>query len=214
MKIVLAALASVCLAGFASPAVAHPHVWVTTKAEIVYEPDGRIAGIRHAWTFDQAYSAYSTQGLDKNGDGKVTTDELSELAKVNIESLTEYGYFTDAKANGAKVEFVAPKEVGIELVDGALELRFLLPLKEPAKASKAFLLDVYDPTYFVAFSIADGDDAMRLVNAPKGCLLKVNRPKPTAPAQQQKLSETFFSALDASSDFGAQFSNKVIVACP
>lgn len=206
--------AALVATALAAPALAHPHVWVTTKGEVVYGADGRIAGIRHAWTFDAAYSAYSTQGLDKNGDGKVASDELNELAKVNIESLNEYGYFTVAKANGAKVEFIDPTDFNLDLVDGALVLRFLLPLKEPARADKAFLLDVFDPTYFVSFSVADGADAMRLVDAPKGCVLTVNRPKPVQPAQQQKLSEAFFSALDASSGFGAQFANKVIVACP
>src|SRR3954447_24719410 len=96
--LVLAALS------FATSALAHPHIWVTAKAEIVYAPDGKVTSVRHAWTFDPAYSAFSVQGLDKNNDGKLTPDELQELAKVNAESLSEFGFFTVLKANGAKQE--------------------------------------------------------------------------------------------------------------
>ena len=32
--------------------------------------------------------------------------------------------------------------------------------------------------------------------------------------QQQKLGEAFFEALTASSSFGVQYANRVIVACP
>ncbi|MGG3815578.1 DUF1007 family protein, partial [Methylorubrum rhodesianum] len=62
-----------------SPASAHPHVWITAKAELAYEA-GRVTGIRHAWTFDPEYTAFLTQGLDANGDGKVSPEELQGSA--------------------------------------------------------------------------------------------------------------------------------------
>ena len=30
----------------------------------MYAPDGTITGIRHAWTFDDMFSAFATQGID------------------------------------------------------------------------------------------------------------------------------------------------------
>src|ERR1051326_3574824 len=39
------------LFGTAVSASAHPHVWVTMRSELFYTPDGKVAGIRHAWTF-------------------------------------------------------------------------------------------------------------------------------------------------------------------
>ena len=199
--------------GLDAPALAHPHVWVTAKAELVYAPDGKVAAVRHTWTFDQAYSAFVTQGLDKNNDGKLTPDELKDLAKVNTDSLADFEYFTHLKANGAKQAFDAPREPTMAFENGAATLSFHLPLKKPA-ANKAVALEVYDPGFFVAFAMAEGEDAVKLANAPKGCAATVTRPKAADPAQQQRLSEAFFAALTAAADYGAGQANKVIVACP
>jgi ABC-type uncharacterized transport system substrate-binding protein len=197
----------------ATPALAHPHVWVTTKAELVFGTDGKVTGVNHRWTFDLAYSAVVTQGLDKNNDGKLTPDELQELAKVNTESLHEFDFFTVLKANGAKQAFNPPTSPEMTFENGAVTLSFHLPLKTPAR-NKMLALEVYDPTFFVAFSIAEGEDAAKLANAPKGCGKTITRPKPIDTAQQQKLSEAFFEALTASAAYGAAQASRVIVACP
>jgi ABC-type uncharacterized transport system substrate-binding protein len=197
----------------ATPALAHPHVWVTTKAELVFGADGKVTAVHHRWTFDPAYSAVATQGLDKNNDGKLTTDELQELAKVNTESLHELDYFTVLKANGAKQAFNPPSNPEMTFENGAVTLSFRLPLKTPAR-NKLLALEVYDPTFFVAFGIAEGDDAMTLVNAPQGCGKTITRPKPIETAQQQKLSEAFFEALTAAATLSATQASRVIVACP
>jgi ABC-type uncharacterized transport system substrate-binding protein len=193
---------------------AHPHVAVTARAEVLYAPDGKVTGVRHAWTFDEAYSAYITQGLDRNGDGTLTPDELQGLAAENASSLAEFDYFTVLKANGAKQSFDAPREPGMSFANQELTLTFVLPLKKPANASRLLVLEVSDPTYFVAFTIAAGEDAVRLAGAPRGCATTITRPKTLDVAQQQTLSEAFFQALSSTSTFGAQFASRAMVACP
>ena len=209
---VLAALA--CLAAAAGPALAHPHVWITTQAEIVFQPDGKVAGVKHRWTFDPMISAAFTQGLDANGDGRFSPDELKDLARENTESLAEHGYYTQLKANGAKQDFDAPRDPAMAHEKDSLVLSFFLPLKSPASAGKALALEVFDPAFFVAFALAPGDDAARLAGAPKGCVATVTRPKPAEATGGKNLSESFFEALSAASAYGAQFANRVIVACP
>ena len=199
--------------GLGAPALAHPHVWVTAKAELVYGADGKVAAVRHSWTFDQAYSAFVTQGLDKNNDGNLTPDELQDLAKVNTESLADFEYFTHLKANGAKQAFDPPREQTMVFENGAATLSFHLPLKKPA-TNKAVALEVYDPAFFVAFGMAEGEDVIKLANAPKGCTATVTRPKGADAAQQQRLSEAFFQALTAAADYSSSQANRVIVACP
>ncbi|HXX04909.1 MAG TPA: DUF1007 family protein, partial [Xanthobacteraceae bacterium] len=83
-------------------AQAHPHVWVTMAEELLYAPDGSVTGVRNAWTFDDMFSAYATQGLPQKTKGQFTRDELQSLAKVNVESLKEYAYFTYARIDGKR----------------------------------------------------------------------------------------------------------------
>lgn len=208
------ALLAAAISAMAVPALAHPHVSVTAKAEILYAPDGKVTGVRHAWTFDKAYSSFITQGLDGNKDGTYSPEELQDLAKVNTESLVDFEYFTILKANGAKQAFGSPRDYGMTYADGDATLTYVLPLKAPAAATKMLALEVYDPTFYVAFAMADGPDAVKLAGAPKGCATTITRPKPLDTAQQQNMSEAFFEALTAASNYGTQFANRALVACP
>lgn len=211
------ALAALTLAGSAGPALAHPHVWITAKAEIDYE-SGRVTGIRHAWTFDAAYSAFVTQGLDTNKDGALSPDELQNLANENTANLAEFAYFTKLKVGGREQAFAEPREPRMRMDGDRLTLSFLLPLKTAAVQGKGVAaLEIYDPTYFVSFGLSEDTDAARLAGAPAGCAVNATRPKPieakTAEAGKP-MSEAFFEALTAASNYGVQFANRIIVACP
>lgn len=205
--------------GLAGPAAAHPHVWVTAKAEIDYQT-GRVAGIRHVWTFDKSYSAFVTQGLDANGDGKLSPEELQNLATENTQNLAEFAFFTKLKVSGKEQAFGPPREPRMAMEGERLSLSFVLPLANPvAQGRGVAALEVYDPTYFVSFGLAEGSEAARLTGAPAGCTATVTRAKnaeepKTADASGQGMTEAFFEALTAASSYGEQFANRVLVACP
>ena len=200
-----------CLNG--SKAVAHPHVQVEASASLLFSGTGQVIGLQHHWQFDEAYSAFAVQGLDANGDGKISRAELADLAKENTESLSEFDYFTKLKIDGKKLDFANPVDYWLEYDNGKLTLHFTLPLKVPAKIARTSGIELYDPTYFVAFTFREGDQAFSLKSGPSGCVATITRPK--APTQtSQNLSESFFNTLSAKGDFGAQYANRVLVACP
>ncbi len=210
LRILLAALAS---AAFTSPAAAHPHVWVTMQSELLYAPDGSVTGIRHRWAFDDMFSAFATQGITSKEKGKFTRAELAPMAKVNIESLKEYKYFTYATADGKKAPFSDPLPgYWLDYKSAVLILNFTLPFKHPVKA-KLLKIEIYDPTIFVDFEFAK-QTPVHLVGAPAACKLDVELPHDITAAQSQKLGEAFFNSLSASQNWGAQFANKVLVNCP
>jgi ABC-type uncharacterized transport system substrate-binding protein len=200
--------AAAFLAAGCGLALSHPHVIVTGKSELVFGKDGAIAAVRHSWTFDELFSEYASQGLDKNKDGVLSRDELAELAKVNVESLKEFEYFTIGKSGPGKLEFAEPTDYWLEHKDKLLTLHFTLPVKAGSQKG-GMSLDVYDPTYFVAFSLAE-ENPVKLVGAPENCSFEVKRPQNNAGQTQ---TESFFNSLSAASEYGSQFANRVIVTC-
>lgn len=195
------------------PARAHPHVWVTAHAEILYDDAQRVIGLRHIWTFDEFYSAWAVQGLREDY-GAVGPQQLRELAELNATSLVEFDYFTEARIDGRDRDFAAPVDYGMIYEDGHLILSFTLPLREPVRPRTAFVMEIYDPTFFVSFTIDKGDDAVRIVGGPQGCAKTITRPRSAEIAETASLSEAFFATLTASSDFGEQFANRALIACP
>ena len=172
----------------AVPARAHPHVWVEARAEIVFDAAGRVAAVRHSWTFDEAFSAFASQGLDTDGDGVLTRAELQPLADINVESLAEFDFFTFLTRGDTAVAFTAPGDNWLDNADGLLTLNFTLPLAEPfAAGAGRFDVEIFDPEYFVAFSLPDAD-AVRLAGAPAGCAVEVHLAPELSAADQAALA--------------------------
>ncbi len=203
-------LAGCALLLLAAPAAAHPHVWVTMTSQLVYGPDGAVTGIRHAWAFDDMFSTFALQGLESKQKGVFTREELKPLAEVNVTSLKEYDYFTYAKANGKKTPLKDPVDYWLDYKDSVLTLNFTLPFKTPVKAQE-LNLEIYDPSYFVDFALAD-KDPVALVGAPVGCKLAVAKPQEMSVADGKKLSEADFTQM--ANNWGAQFANRISVKCP
>lgn len=191
-------------------AQAHPHVWITATSELLYAADGSITGVRHAWTFDDMFSAYAVQGLESKTKGSYTREELGPLAQTNVESLKEYAYFTFARADGKKERFQEPVDYFLDYKDTVLTLHFTLPLKNPVK-SRQLVLEVFDRSFFIDFQMAK-DSPIKLVGAPAGCQMKLERPNDGTASAQKLNEQTFLNGEN--SNFGMMFANKVTVDCP
>ncbi|WP_339028708.1 DUF1007 family protein [Bradyrhizobium symbiodeficiens] len=194
----------------AGTAHAHPHVWITATSELLYAADGSITGVRHAWKFDDMFSAYAVQGLESKTKGSYTREELGPLAQTNVESLKEYAYFTFARADGKKERFNEPVDYFLDYKDTVLTLHFTLPLKNPVKP-KQLVLEVFDRSYFIDFQMAK-DNPVQLVGAPAGCQMKLDRPNDGSATAQKLNEQTFLNGEN--SNFGMMFANKITVDCP
>ncbi|MCK1421289.1 DUF1007 family protein [Bradyrhizobium sp. 180] len=210
MRILLGLLLAAGLSLAAGPARAHPHVWITATSELLYAADGTITGVRHAWTFDDMFSAYAVQGLESKTKGAYTREELTPLAQTNVESLKEYAYFTFAKADGKKERFQEPVDYFLDYKDTVLTLHFTLPLKNPVKP-RQLVLEVFDRSFFIDFQMAK-DNPVKLVGAPAGCQMKLERPNDGTASAQKLNEQTFLNGEN--SNFGMMFANKIMVDCP
>ncbi|MDX2258462.1 MAG: DUF1007 family protein [Hyphomicrobiaceae bacterium] len=202
------------------PAEAHPHVFTEVRTEVVYS-DKRIVGLRNRWRFDEGYSAMAVADLDINKDGKYDREELAELAKVNIEGLSEFDYFTLARLGETQLALGAPRDYHLEHEavsqpgsepQHILTLEFFLPLAEPVLAdAEGFAFEIYDPTFYIAFAFAE-TDAIRLGGeAPPGCAASIG----TAPGDSEeaaRLGDSFMQQFG--SNLGLMMSRTVSVTCP
>ena len=207
-----------CLMALMLPtaAAAHPHVWVKVETEVIYNEQKAITGFRHKWDFDEYYSAFAVQGLDKNGDGKYDRAELAELAEVNVSSLKDFGYFTFPKIAGKLVERNKPIDYWLEYSDGILTLKLTVPLKDPiaAEGTKDLVFGVFDPTFYVDFAFVP-KDPVRLSHAPSGCAPSVKDPDPQA--QQgggvSTLGEAYFNDIGTDPSIAEGYAKSVRIVC-
>ena len=171
------AMAACALAAATPGAVAHPHVWITFEATVLYDREA-FTGLQYKWTFDEFYTAMAIEGLDKNKDGVYDREELAELAKVNIDGLKEFAYFTYPVLDGQDVKVADAKDYWLEHKNGALSLHFTVPFVQsvPVKA-KSFAFVVQDPAFYIAFLPAKTDHPVRLgEGAPKSCKVHIGNP--------------------------------------
>jgi ABC-type uncharacterized transport system substrate-binding protein len=202
----LAASASAC---------AHPHVWVTMHSKFLYAPDGSLTGIRHSWTFDDMFSAFATMGFPKTN-GTFARETLQPLAKLNVESLKDFDYFTYATVDGKRDkdafnEPLADYWLNYDAKTTLLTLHFTLPFKKPVTA-KTLKIEVYDPTFFIDFAMAK-DDPVTLVGAPARCTVATEKPPDTNFTTTLPLDQALVTS-EANIGMGASFANTMTVSCP
>lgn len=201
------------LAATPRPARAHPHVWVTVRADIVTDADKRVVGISQTWTFDREYSAFATLNLDSAHDGKPDAGKLAELAKTQLGNLAEYRYFTKAKVNGGAATFGKPQDESLVFQDGRLTLRFMLPFAQVAKLRVASI-EVNDDSFFVAFNVAHDAGAVRVSGPTSGCAPSVIRPRSDAEEGQQLIPDADAAAAVNAARVATDYITHIIVACP
>ncbi|SMQ71044.1 ABC-type nickel/cobalt efflux system, permease component RcnA [Devosia lucknowensis] len=185
--------------GVAQPAQAHPHIMIDAKTTIGFDNAGRVARLHHSWTFDTAFSVWMVQGLDANGDGEVTSDEMQELADENMLGLADFGFYTYA---GDGMAFQAVGDQRMVYDDNRVTLDFSIDAVTPQAAGERFELGVYDPEYYVAITTDDVSD-VTLENAPEGCVVRLEPPVPMARDVEERLYALGPEVLELPPDLAA-----------
>lgn len=167
------ACALLCAAVWARPVLAHPHVWITVEAQVVYE-NGFFTGIAQTWIFDEFYTSYAVQGLDANGDGAYDQGELAELTSKYRYALGDDAYFTLAELRGEKTPFGSPTDFHLDVKDGILSQSFILPFSSPIPREVPELrFAVFDPSYFIAFELDKVGFLSRGTSVPSTCSIRI-----------------------------------------
>ena len=143
----------------ATPAYAHPHVFVDNKLSFIFDAKG-LAGISVQWTFDDMYSAGIVFDFD-DGDGVFSEQESAVVKRENFNNLKEYGFFLDIVIDRTPFTVVFVQDFVATIKDGQLVYSFFVPCHVSAGYHiKKVQVMVVDETNFVAIT-TQKDDVMR-----------------------------------------------------
>ena len=217
MTVLRCCAAALACVAFGSPALAHPHAWIETRSDVVFDDEGRIAAINVEWDFDQWYSEMAVEGLDVNGDGFYSAGELRPLARENLVALKDYDYFVKARAGDAEVRYGDVTEYGMIYSNGILKMHFTVPLAEPLDPFAAeFVYRIYDPSFYIAIDFAEDSPLALLGNAPEPCRIELRQPPTGAEieATREMLAEKDPEwQPPEENDFGSMFAQPAAVVC-
>src|SRR3978361_612293 len=115
---------ALCLAPVA--AIAHPHIFVEARREVVAGPDGNVQELHNIWRFDEVFSSSVLMDFDKNTNLKLDPDELAEIGTTVLTSLADFSYYTTLTDNGKAVKVTKPDMIHVDYKDGQLLMFFAI----------------------------------------------------------------------------------------
>lgn len=204
----LALTTALCLP--VSMAGAHPHVFVDVALQFTADASGRLTGVEVTWSYDDFFSLLilTDMGLDPDGDGVLTKAELAKLKGFDLVEWPE-GFEGDLYLyqGDAKIALDHPVPTGIALENGrivATHTRSFGPV-----AADALRVEAYDPTYYVAHSLAGP------ITLPKGCVYTITEPDLDESQQKfrQMLGEMTAEEQYSGVEVGNLFSESLSVTC-
>jgi ABC-type uncharacterized transport system substrate-binding protein len=192
--------------------MAHPHIWVDVQATLRFDAQGRLDAILAHWSFDDLYSAFSLEGLDRDGDGAYTAAELEPMRSQMHTALRSFGYFTTVTAGSRPRSYADATELNLSVASGILILDAVLPLAEPIDPRTAKVeLQLFDPTYYVALGLAEADPVRLTGAVPTGCAGVVDPARDAA--QAPTLSDDLATNADLARSYAMDDAPSVWVMC-
>ena len=147
------ALASAFVALAVGPAGAHPHVFIDYAVTLVVAGD-RLAGVRHAWTFDDLFSGFILQEFDKDRNGTLSAPEVQRIEATHLAEFHKVGYYTTVNVNGKPVTSSGAREFRATAAKGIVTYEFILLLGVPLSSATTMEVVVDDPVYYIAYTPA------------------------------------------------------------
>jgi ABC-type uncharacterized transport system substrate-binding protein len=193
---------------------AHPHMFIDTGVDFLFDGDGRLAHLRITWLYDHFSTLLLLEDLDVAPGPDGTLDPEAAALVAFDQSQWIEGYDGDATLRhaGRRVGLSRPIEPQADYRDGQVEVRFLRALDEPIRPGDDTLVMAYDPTYYVAYILSFEST---LEHAPPGCEVRVEEVEPTGPlaALQRSLFE-LPPDEDPDEPVGHLFADRIYVSCP
>ena len=199
-----------------APALAHPHIFIDTRYEVILNDRNEATALRIGWTYDDLYALliFGDLALDPDGDGILSPEEEGSLNGFDMKWIEGFEGDTYVLMDGQPLAISGPRDWTASWADGKLSSTHYRDLVTPVPvADVPLVIQAYDPGYYVAHVILPP----AVVTGGTGCTAQVFEADLDAAdtALQEALAE-YAPGADVEGQFpavGAKFSDEVRVTC-
>lgn len=195
---------------------AHPHIFVNSEVTLIFGKDGKLSALRILWSYDELYSLLllEERGMDGDGDGKLTAQESADLRGFDMNWQPGFAGDSYLLQGAEPLVLSPPQDFTSDYKDGRListHVRRVLPEADPAQGP--LVVQLYDPTYYTAYSI----DLSPGIEGRTDCSVTVYEPDSSAVPEQllASLEEQLGEAVPVA-DFpsvGAALAEEIHLSC-
>ncbi len=200
----------------ATPALAHPHVYIDSGIEVLIDDQNRATGVRISWTYDEYYSLFiiGDMGLDPDWDGALTAEEAARLSGFDMKWDPEFPGDTYALQGDVDLSLSRPKGWSADYADGKITSRHVRDFDLPISLTgDPLIVQVYDPGYYVLYTIVHDP----VLTGGLGCTATAYAPDITEADEALKDALAEYSADESvEADFpaiGKAYSEEIRVTC-
>jgi ABC-type uncharacterized transport system substrate-binding protein len=203
----------------ASPALAHPHMFLDTSVEVMLNGQGAAESVMITWVYDDLSSLQyiADLGLDMDGDGVLTAAEKATLSGFDMNWDAGFAGDSYALLGGVDLGLSRPKGYSADYLNGRIISSHIrdLPAPVPLTAGQELIVQVYDPGFYAAYAITAA--AIVYGGAPRSCAAQVFEPDRDAADEALLAALAEYAAdEDVEADFpaiGASYAEEVRVSC-
>lgn len=218
MKLGSCVLAVMALGLCAPSAHAHPHIFIDSGVEAVFDDQGRVTALRISWAYDDFYSLLMIEdmGLDPDGDSILTPEEQSKLSGFDMDWDADYDGDLYVLAGAEAVTMGRPMAFDARYEEGIITSTHMRQLATPlAPGVDGLVVQIYDSGFYTAYRINAG---AVLTGAPQGCTAAVFEPDlDAADLKLQEILAEYQGDESIEMEFpavGANYADEVRITCP
>lgn len=201
-------------------AAAHPHIFIETGLQLIFDDQSKLAAVRIVWVYDEYFSLVILEdnGLDPDGDGVLTDAETKSIQGFDMNWDPGFAGDTYASQNDKPLVLSRPLEFTTTLENGRLISTHLRAFEtRVAVADEPVRLQVYDPDYYTAYAMA----IEPIVQGRAGCKAQIFVPDPTEASKELEAALAELNAVQTLDNLGienfpaigAAYSEEVQVTC-
>jgi len=199
-----------------APALAHPHVFVDARIEVIFDTQNRATGLRIGWTYDDLFSLMiiEDRGLDPDYDAVLTDAAKAQLSGFDMQWDAGFAGDTYALLGAMPLPLSRPSDFTASFDDGKITSTHLRMFGAPVViGTTSLIVQVYDPSFYTSYAVA----GQPVLTGTTACTAAVFEPdRAAADAIYLAAIAEMAGSADVEGDFpaiGAAYAEEARVTC-